>query len=76
MKAGNCGSDQELPLAVQLLESPWWMEAVHGTSSSDGHGEVRTVPGSSVLRSAAAGSEGYCAAEAVTVSEEASVVRD
>ena len=76
MKAGNCGSDQGLPLAVQLLESPWWMEGAHGRASSDGHWEVRTVPGSSVPRSAAAGSEGYCAADAVTASEEASVVRD
>ena len=56
MKAGNCGSDQGLSLAVQVLEPPWWMEAVHGKASSYGHGKERTVPGSSMPRSAAAGS--------------------
>ena len=52
------------------------MEAVHGKASSDGHGEVRTVHGSSVPLSAAAGSEECCAADAATVSKEAPVVRD
>jgi len=52
------------------------MKAAHGKASSVDHGEVRTVPGSPVRQSAAAGSEGCCAADAATVSEEAYAVHD
>ena len=75
MKAGNCGSGQESTLAVQVLEHPCWMEAAHEMASRDGH-EVRTVPGLLVPQSAAAGSEGLCAAVAATVSEGVLVVPD
>ena len=76
MKVGSCGSDQELMIAVWVPEHPCWMEAAHGKASSVDHGELRTVPGSPVSQSAAAGSEECCAADAVTESEEVSVVRD